>query len=137
MPAGMPSDPLEQRASTIVLVGSFNPRIFQPLWFSARELLSEADVDAQSLVLTDGLSVFETEYVSFLCAQDRCQFATTAHTPTPDVIRDLAIGAFSILRDTPIWECGINHSAHVPASVRRWDHVVAQFGDPQKTLVLL
>ncbi len=138
MPAEQaPPSELEERATTIVLIGRFNPRIFQPMWFDAKGLLSEADVDPQSLVMTDGFAAFQTELFGLLCAQERCQFTTTATTPSPDVIRDLVLGTFTLLKETPIWECGINHVGHIPPSVRRWDDIAAQFGDPQRTFVVL
>jgi len=132
-----PPDQLEERGTTIVLLGSFNPAILQPAWFAARDLLAAADVDAKSLVLTDNFAAFSTDVVSVFCAQDRCQFAEVGATPTPDVIRDLMLGTFTILKETPVWECGINHAAHISPRVRRWDDVVAQLGDPQKSLILL
>jgi hypothetical protein len=49
----------------------------------------------------------------------------------------LVVGTFALLKETPVWEIGINHAAHVPKQRRRWDDVVAQFGDPQRSLVLL
>gem|GEM_PF-4287306 len=121
----------------MVLLGRFNPRIFQPMWFEARGLLADVDVEPESLVLTDGFVAFQTPVISVLCAQDRCQFAMTSLTPTPDLIRDVVLGTFAILSETPVWEIGINHAAQIPAQVRRWDEIVAQFGDPQKALELL
>jgi hypothetical protein len=137
MASEQPPHELELRGSTIVLIGGFNPRIFQPMWFHARGLLADVDVDPNSLVLTEGFVAFQTGVVSVFCAQDRCQFGTTDKTPTPDIIRDLAVGTFTLLGETPVWEVGVNHAAHIPSQNRRWDDVVAQFGDPQKSLVLL
>jgi len=137
MPSEQPPHELEQRVIAVVLLGRFNPRIFQPTWFAARELLTDVDVEPKSIVMTDGFVAFETEYLRLLCAQDRCQFVSTETTPTPELIRDLVVGTFSILGETPVWEIGINHAIHIPAQVRRWDDVVAAMGDPQRSLVLL
>ena len=84
-----PPHELEARASTVVLVGRFNPRILQPAWFDAKGLLAEEDVNPKTLVLTDGFVSFETQTVEVFCAQERCQVGTKELTPTPDVIRDL------------------------------------------------
>jgi hypothetical protein len=132
-----PPHELEQRIVAVVLLGRFNPRIFQPAWFAARELLAEVDVDPKSIVMTDGFVAFDTEFVKLLCAQDRCQFVSGATTPTPELIRDLVIGTFTILAETPIWEFGINHAVHIPPQIRRWDDVTAALGDPQRSLMLL
>jgi hypothetical protein len=132
-----PPHELEERATAVVLVGRFNPRIFQPAWFDAKGLLAATDVEPTSLALTDGFVAFQTPLVSLVCTQERCQLMTTRHSPTPDVVRDLALGTFSFLLETPMWQCGINHAVHIPPIVRRWDDVTAQFGDPQKALRLL
>lgn len=132
-----PPHELEQQIAAVVLLGRFNPRIFQPTWFAARGLMAEVDVDPKSIVMTDGFVAFETEYVNVLCAQDRCQFASTPATPTPELVRDLVVGTFSLLAETPIWEFGLNHQVHIPSQVRRWDDVVAAFGDPQMSFQLL
>ena len=127
----------EQRATTIVLIGRFNPRIFQPMWFAARKLLAEGDVDPESIVVTDGVSAFRTHDISILCSLDRCQVGTTPATPTPDILRDLVTETFSLLAETPIGRVGINHQAHVPSSESTWDTVAAQLGDPHRRFVLL
>jgi hypothetical protein len=137
-PAGEPPpSELEQRATTIVLIGRFNPRIFQPMWFASRKLLAEGDVDPESILVTDGVSAFRTHDISLLCAQDRCQVGTTQTTPTPDILRDLVTETFRLLSETPIRQVGINHAAHIPSSVRTWETVAAQLGDPQRRFVLL
>jgi hypothetical protein len=128
---------LEQRATTIVLLGRFNPRIFQPMWFASRKLLAEHDVEPESVVVTDGLSAFRRRDISLFCAQDRCQFGSTPTTPTPDILRDLATETFTVLRETPIRQIGINHNTHVPSTVRDWDTIAAQMGDPHRRFVLL
>lgn len=137
MPPSAPPHELEEAGTTVVLLGAFNPRIFQPMWFAARGLLAESDVDAQSVIVSDGFSAFSTNVATMFCAQERCQFSASNNTPSPDVVRDLVVGTFSILKETPIWEVGINHTGHIPASVRRWDDVVAQFGDPHRSYELL
>ena len=107
------------------------------MWFAARRLLAEGDVEAESVVVTDGLSSFRTHDLSVLCSRDRCQFGTTLNTPTPDILRDLVLETFKLLPESPIGMLGINHQAHVPSSEQTWDNVAAQLGDPQRRFVLL
>ncbi len=123
MPPERQPDELEEHGSTIVLLGRFNPRIFQPLWFAARGLVTDSDVDPESVVLTDGFAAFSTPLISVFCSQDRCQFGTTETTPTPDVVRDLAIGTFELLRETPVWEFGLNHMAHLTRQGQHLDEI--------------
>ncbi len=120
-----------------MLIGRFNPRIFQPMWFAARGLLAEGDVEPESIVVTDGLAAFNTRELTVLCVQDRCQFTTTATTPTPDILRDLVTETFTVLNETPIRQLGVNHQAHIPSAVRAWDTIVASLGDPDRRFVLL
>jgi hypothetical protein len=128
---------LEERGTTIVLVGGFNPQIFQPMWFESHGLLSSSDVDAKSLILTEGFVSFQTDIVGITCAPDRCQFVAGPNAPSPDVLRDLVASTFRLLPETPVKEFGVNHTAHLPASVQRWDFVMARFGDPQTAFPLL
>ena len=58
----MPQHVPEISGGSIVLLGSFNPKIFQPEWFFRQELLSEDEVkDADIKVIAPQISHFETE----------------------------------------------------------------------------
>lgn len=120
-----------------MLIGRFNPRVFQPMWFAARGLLAEEDVDADSVLMTDGFSNFVTREFGLLCTRDRWQVMATRTTPTPDILLDLTTETFTLLAETPVSQIGINHQAHVPKSDQSWDTVVAQLGDPQRRLPFL
>lgn len=117
-----------------MLIGRFNPRVFQPMWFSARNLLAEEDVDANSVVVTDGFTNFVTREFGLLCTRDRWQVAETQTTPTPDILLDLATETFTLLAETPVSQIGINHQGHIPKAEQSWDTLVAQLGDPQRRL---
>src|SRR3990172_4428140 len=76
---------------SIVLIGDFNPKIFQPAWFGMERLIVE-----------------------------------TAQEPYYEVMRDLVLGTFKILRHTPIKMMGINHTRHfLMDSEEEWH----KFGD--------
>lgn len=107
------------------------------MWFAARNLLAEGDVEPESIIVTDGVSAFRTHDLSILCSGDRCQVGTTLATPTPDILRDLVTETFTLLAETPIGQVGINHQFHIPSSEQTWDTVTAQLGDPHRRLVLL
>ncbi|MGI9185450.1 MAG: hypothetical protein ACR2GZ_10915 [Solirubrobacteraceae bacterium] len=127
----------DEKQVSVIFIGSFNPRILQPSWFDARGLLTERDVEAAGLLVSDAVTAFRTPLFTLLCDQNRCQITTASKTPTPDLIRDLAVDMFEILGETPINGIGINAYAHVPPRVKTWDAVVAQLGDPHKTLELM
>lgn len=128
---------LDERQVSIVLIGNFNPRIVQPSWFDARGLLTEADVEADNLLVSEAITTFRTPLLTLLCDQGRFQITTTGKTPTPDLIRDLVVDTFEILGETPIGQIGINELVHVPSRRKSWDALVAQFGDPQRSLEVM
>ena len=133
----LPPNELEQRATTVVLIGRFNPDILQPMWFAAKGLLAERDVDADSLLVSQGFTSFATGEITIVCSRDRLQFGTTPKTPTEDILLDLITQTFELLAETPVIQLGVNHQVHIPKSEQTWDTVVGLFGDPQGRLVLL
>lgn len=102
----------EINTSTIVLVGSFNPAIFQPEWFSKQELLPEGEVDSAEIkVITPQISQFETERFVVQVTTDR--FAGVAKASTnPAPLKDLVMGTFSVLEHTPVTAMGLNNHMH-------------------------
>lgn len=138
-PAGSRDDPaiLDERQVSIVLVGSFNPRILQPSWFDARGLLDEEDVESVNMIVSEAITAFRAPLFTVVCDHNRCQFTTTSKTPTPDIVKDLAVDTFKILAETPINRIGINALAHLPANQKSWDALTAQLGDPQAVFVLM
>ncbi len=61
--------PLETTMDTvsIVLVGSFNPAIFQPMWFAANELIGRADAEnAEVAVVHPDITQFRARQMSFV-----------------------------------------------------------------------
>lgn len=120
-----------------MLIGRFNPDILQPMWFAAKGLLSEQDVDADSVLVSQGFTSFATDELTIVCSRDRLQFGTTPKTPTEDILRDVITQTFELLVETPVIQLGVNHQVHIPKSEQTWDTVVGLLGDPQRRLVLL
>lgn len=100
----------------IVLLGSFNPQIFQPAWFAAQGLLSTAESQSAEIAIIHSQVVqFATERFEVVVAPDRFQVSTldaSSHEP----MRDLAIGSFQVLSHTPIAAMGINSGGHYQLS---------------------
>jgi len=95
---------------SIVLLGSFNPSIFQPWWFLANGLASEPQVEAAEIRLI----VPEAVDLS-MCS---CNFRITRNRfsaetlEDPPVVRDLVAGVFSLLKHTPVRSMGLNRTQH-------------------------
>jgi hypothetical protein len=103
---------LEINAHTIVLLGSFNPGIFHPQWFARQGLLPDGEVDSSTLqVVHPQASQFETERFFIQVTLDRFQAMTKPNTPG-DVLRDLVLGAFTVLEHTPMKALGMNRQMH-------------------------
>lgn len=106
-------DPVREIVGTnIVLLGSFNPSIFQPAWFAREGLLPAGEADNAEL------GVIHPEFVSFSAGWlelqvTQSQFvARTAQDPL-EALRDLVVGAFTLLRFTPVTKMGINRDVHI------------------------
>lgn len=120
----MPNPIPEISGGTVVLVGSFNPKIFQPEWFARQELLPQAEADtAEIKVIIPQLSHFETERFVVQVTSER--FVATSKPNTNSApLRDLVSGTFFILEHTPVSAMGLNYHMHFPMeSQERWHEV--------------
>lgn len=108
----MPEPALEISGTSIVLVGSFNPRIFHPQWFLRQNLMSKAEADdADVKIVHPEICQFETERFYFQVTTDRLT-AGTKPNATSEPLRDLILGTFYILEHTPVTALGINSQMH-------------------------
>ena len=100
----------------VVLLGSFNPAIFTPAWFSLHEILPKSAADNADLQVAHGqLVVFSTEWLQLQVTPDRFQ-ATTQQGPYVRV-RDLVVRVFrEHLFHTPVKAIGINRDIHFRAA---------------------
>jgi len=108
----MPPRHPESSGSTIVLVGSFNPNIFQPEWFARQGLLPEPETgSAEIKIIVPQISSFETE--RFFLQVTAEQFSITSKpNSNAAFLSDLVRGTFFILEHTPVTAMGLNFSMH-------------------------
>jgi hypothetical protein len=108
----MPDYAQEIAASSIVMLGSFNPAIFQPEWFLRQELLPQGEADKADLqIVHPQMTSFETERFLIQVTPERFNAATkpnTIHGP----LRDLVLGTFFVLGHTPVTALGLNCILH-------------------------
>lgn len=103
---------LRRESFSIVLVGDFNPAIFQPLWFSSEKLIRPSEAEAAKVEIIHGeFSSIQFEGFSLLVTRNRLQFSTT-ELPYLLIVRDLALGTFRILSHTPVSQAGLNSTIH-------------------------
>jgi hypothetical protein len=108
----MPSPTLEVSGSAIVLLGAFNPAIFQPQWFAKQGLLPQTEVDKANIgIIHPQVCQFDTERFALQITDDRFT-AATKPSAVDAPLRDLVAGAFYILEHTPIQAMGLNKQMH-------------------------
>src|SRR5207244_4594832 len=92
----------EIQGLTVVLLGSFNPRIFDPWWFAKEGLVQEDEAEnADVAVMTSALTNFSLGWLRLHAEAERVQVSAT-QPQYYDALRDLLLGTFSILRHVPL-----------------------------------
>jgi hypothetical protein len=102
----------ETDAASIVLIGSFNPRIFRPDWFKAGEIIGDKEADAARIeIIHEAISIFALDWGRI--SVDPNRFSIETQNPPLIRIRDIVVKTFSeFLPHTPIFQMGINRMAH-------------------------
>ncbi len=99
---------LEQKIFAVVILGDFNPAIFHPSWFAQNELIPNEEVgDATDLICTNEVSTFLLNDVHFQVERQRFGL-TTKNASNAPLLRDLAVGIFTLLEHTPLTAVGLN-----------------------------
>lgn len=110
--SSMPDLIPEISGGVIVLIGSFNPRIFQPEWFARQQLLPQTETDkAEIKVIVPQFSHFETDRFIIQVTEDKFLAATKPNTNQAP-LKDLVLGTFFILEHTPVTAMGLNCAMH-------------------------
>jgi hypothetical protein len=106
------SSSLHTEGLSIVFLGFFNPKIFQPAWFAHQGLIREQEAEGAKLeIVHQEAVIFKTEWFHFEVFQERAMFLTT-QSQFFEPLRDLALGTFRILQHTPLTKMGINREMH-------------------------
>lgn len=125
---------LDWQRTSLVLVGDFNPKIYHPAWFAAQELISSSEAEAATVeVLNHDVCIIKTAWLRLEVFRERF-LAMPLENGRDEEVRDLAVGAFRILKHTPVRMLGINTSAgwHFPDEAT-W-HAVGHQLVPKETL---
>jgi hypothetical protein len=110
----------------IVLVGKFNPTIFQPMWFVHEGLIRpEEGKNAKIEVIHPEAVSISLGSITIQVFQERFS-ATTDKASDYEVLKDLVISTFRILNHTPINQMGLNLDSHFRMSSEESWHA---FGD--------
>ncbi|MCX4652921.1 hypothetical protein OG249_13580 [Streptomyces microflavus] len=123
------SRPPEYDQVSIVFVGSFNPKIYQPAWFEAQGLIRpEEAADSKIEVISNDICIFETSWFRLEVFKERWALSSRA-TPAIELLRDLVLATFETLRHSPVTKIGINAHGHYSMPNRetldKFGHAVA------------
>jgi hypothetical protein len=98
--------------ASVVAVGSFNPAIFSPAWFSLQELIPKAEADdALVEAILPGAAKFRLDWLEVTVLPNRLILSTN-QPQSVRILRDLVVGTFQLLNHTPISAVGLNRDAH-------------------------
>lgn len=116
---------------SIVLVGSFNPRIFQPAWFAAQKLIREEEAtEADVELLRQEITVFSLDWLNVQVLQQRF-IASATQPPFFEPLRDFVYGTFTILQHTPVRYLGLNTDRHFKMeSEAAWNDIGKRLAPP-------
>jgi hypothetical protein len=111
----------EHEGASIVMIGSFNPAIFQPRWLGTQKIIRpEEAANAKITIIQDEVADFSTEWFQLQVLQNRFSVASTdprSYAP----LRDLAASVCDMLPHTPVKALGMNRTFHFKAdSVDAW-----------------
>ncbi|NKC16743.1 MAG: hypothetical protein GKR94_32480 [Gammaproteobacteria bacterium] len=107
----MSSEP-DIHGTSVVLLGDFNPKIFQPSWFGAQGLIRPTEAEtAEVKIIHPDVVEFSLEWVQVQVTRERFS-ADTRQDAFFEVLRDLVLGTFDLLSHTPVRRMGINVQMH-------------------------
>lgn len=106
----------EKKQCSVVLIGDFNPLMFQPEWFKRNEIISPEEVDIAEtnktapMVISNQITVFKTSQLEIRIEQKR--FQVVAEKEPFIVLKDFVTKTFEKLGGLIITAIGFNYSAH-------------------------
>ncbi len=108
----MLNENVEKDELNIVLIGSFNPVIITPFWLSGKSLIRESEAISASdkvRIMHPEIVDYDLDWASLEITQKKFHLRCTK-VPFFEIARDLVVGIFSILKETPITSFGYNHN---------------------------
>jgi hypothetical protein len=105
---------LEEDHPSIVVIGGFDPRRFQPHWFRTQKLLGEAEAEraeAEVRVIHDQITEWSTEWFNLQVTVGRF-FAVAKVESRAESLRDFVLGTLQLLEHTVTTALGLNRSMH-------------------------
>lgn len=115
---------IKERTRQICLVGSFNPQIFQPSWLGKKELIRQGEADKAIVkVIHPTVADFRIDWAAFQVTAERFT-VTTSDESYDDPLKDLVVGVFKILGETPVRALGVNYCVHFEVEDQNTWHTI-------------
>jgi len=94
---------------SVVLIGDFNPVIFQPFWLSSKNLIRNDEAEnAKIEVIHNEIVKYEIkDWLKIEITRNRCEFKTTKDSYF-NPLKDLVVSIFKLLKETPVKSLGVN-----------------------------
>ena len=106
---------------SLVLLGNFNPPIFSPSWLRYKNLIREEEFkSSKTEIITPHISKFSLDWLNVEVTNTRCQFKTIDGTRF-ELLRDLVVNTFKILKETPMSAFGINKISDFQVTIEDYD----------------
>ena len=123
----------EIQAASIVLLGSFNPTIFQPRWLGTQNLIRPEEADSAKItVIQSEVSDFSTEWFQLQVLQSRLLVSTQDPRQFAP-LRDLVAAFCTILPHTPVTAAGFNREFHCKMSSEEAWHAIGDVLAPKES----
>ena len=130
----MATSKLHAENTTVVLLGSFNPRIFEPLWFSSHDLVAEPEATAAEVQMVNReFCHLNFGWVDLVVTEDRLQAESTSETVSDGQVRDLLIGIFRLLPHMPVTQGSIHHRWQIAVDTEEEWHAIGHTLAPKET----
>ncbi len=129
----MPAWKTEFEDAAVVLIGKFNPAIFQPAWLGANNLIrKEEDEGANIEVVNPQVTSFSADWLRVQVVAERFQ-AVTEDTAHYQALRDLVVSTFHLLEHTPFWLMGLTRDMHFKARDQEHWHKLGHILAPKES----
>jgi hypothetical protein len=122
---------LEEDHPSIVLVGGFDPRRFQPHWFRQEKLLGQSEAEqAEIRIVAPEITDWSTEWFDLQVTNSR--FVAIAKVESrAESLQDLVIGTFQILDQTLTTALGLNRTMHYDVGGEEYWHRIGDVLAPK------
>jgi hypothetical protein len=118
---------------TVVVIGKFNARIFEPLWLSKHGLIAEGEaLEAERMQLDKQFGKIGLPWAELVVLQERLQVDSQSELVNASQVRDLVVGVLRLLPHTPVTVVSIHHRTQLSGENQEQWHAVGDILAPKE-----